>query len=232
MEIQGDLFESFALKELQDHLGEGFEVVLTNNRGTVVSVDRNRFPARARVSRIFGFADSETIRQLSQFISTGGRLPPVVKSFIHEKAPAMKQPRGAGARIRTRGAVYDLEQIAARVWLRYFSGMMKTRIKWGKFAGHRPKRSRRRSIRYGTYDRDQDMVTIHPALDSALVPVEFVEYVVYHEMLHKIIPPRVGLDGTVRFHTKEFRARERLFEGYDMLMKWQKENISSRVKWT
>ncbi|MDH5637208.1 MAG: hypothetical protein OEZ04_01815 [Nitrospinota bacterium] len=213
------------MRELQDHLGAGFEVILTNNRGTVVSVDRNRFPARARVSRIFNFADSETIRQLSLFISGGGRLPTVVKKFIHEKAPAMNPRRGAGARLRTKGAVYDLGPIAARVWLRYFSGLLETRITWGKYPTHRPKRSRRRSIRYGTYDRDLDLVTIHPALDCARVPVEFVEYVVYHEMLHKISPPRVSADGAVRFHTKEFKAKERLFKGYDTLMKWQKENI-------
>ncbi|MDH5511020.1 MAG: hypothetical protein OEZ32_11810 [Nitrospinota bacterium] len=213
------------MRQLQDHLGADFEVILTNNRGTVVSVDRNRTPARARVSRIFNFADSETIRQLGLFISGGGRLPAVVKSFIHERAPALTPRRGGGACLRTKGAVYDLGPIAAKVWRRYFSGPLKTRIMWGKHPNPRPKRARRRSIRYGTYDRDRDLVTIHPALDCARVPVEFVEYVVYHEMLHKIVPPKVSADGAVRFHTREFKALERLFEGYDMLMKWQQENI-------
>ncbi|MDH5478513.1 MAG: hypothetical protein OEY50_09285, partial [Nitrospinota bacterium] len=67
MELQGDLFENHAVNELTKELGPGFDLILTNNRRIIVSVDRNHSPARARVSRLFSMADSETIRQLSRY---------------------------------------------------------------------------------------------------------------------------------------------------------------------
>jgi len=227
MNPQRDLFENHAEATLAQALGPAFEIIFTANRRIMVSVDKRTVPAKARVSNIFTMADRETILQLGRFISRGGGgpLPPIVKHYIHEKAPRQAGTGRKEPRPKTKGKIFDLSQIAAQIALKYFGGAIKTRLTWGRKTNQASKLGKSRSIRFGSYDRDLDMITIHPALDDIRVPRLFLEFVVYHEMLHKIIPPKSGADGRTRFHYGQFKAREREFEGYHQAMQWQKTGI-------
>ena len=56
-------------------------------------------------------------------------------------------------------------------------------------------------------------IRIHPLLDQAFVPRWFLKYVLYHEMLHSVVPTNLcGTEGGV--FTEEFNRRERQFRGY------------------
>ena len=86
------------------------------------------------------------------------------------------------------------------------------------------RKRRRNSIKMGSYSVEDRLIRIHPSLDRPFVPRLFVEWIVYHEMLHqKHDIPVVG--GRRQFHTPEFLAEEATFDGFDRARHWERENL-------
>ena len=58
-------------------------------------------------------------------------------------------------------------------------------------------------------------------LDASDVPQFFLEWIVYHEMLHEIHDMPV-VDGRRIYHTPEFRRAEAQFEHYAESVLWER----------
>jgi hypothetical protein len=71
---------------------------------------------------------------------------------------------------------------------------------------------------------EEALIRIHPVLDAADVPRFFVEWIVYHEMLHEIHDMPV-VDGRRVYHTREFREAESRFEHYADAVLWERSNV-------
>ena len=109
------------------------------------------------------------------------------------------------------GEVYDLDRMFAKLNRRYFDGEIpKPTITWS--------RRRTKSI-LGHHDHVYDSITISKTLDSSDIPEWFVEYILYHEMLHIIHPARL-INGRRYYHTSAFRQDERKFPYYEQSQKW------------
>jgi hypothetical protein len=52
-----------------------------------------------------------------------------------------------------------------------------------------------------------------------------MEYVLYHEMLHAVVPDEFDPNGRRLVHTERFKARERLFPAYRRARRWELENL-------
>ena len=109
------------------------------------------------------------------------------------------------------GRVYNLDRMFSRLNRRFFdSRLEKPTITW----------SQRRTRRIlGHHDRVYETITISKSLDSLEVPEWFVEYILYHEMLHIKHPARL-VNGRRYYHTSAFRADERRFPYYDDAQRW------------
>ena len=109
--------------------------------------------------------------------------------------------------LRHEGRYFDLRQIFDRVNARHFRSRLRgSRGVWGRRRKERPKEY----FIFGSIQEDDRVIRIHPLLDQPFVPRWFLEYVLYHEMLHLRHP--VEHKGARRcVHTEEFRAAERLF---------------------
>jgi hypothetical protein len=119
-----------------------------------------------------------------------------------------------------RGRYHDLDAIFEDVRARYFPDGAAVKICWGRWSG----RTRTRSIRFGVYLPDAQLIRIHPALDQVFVPRFFVEFIVYHELLHHVIPP-MRCNGRYQIHSPAFRQRERQFPAYAQAMAWRKHSL-------
>jgi len=121
--------------------------------------------------------------------------------------------RGRGRKMLSspQGRVYDLDRMFSRLNRRFFQGELeKPTITW----------SQRRTRRIlGHHDRVYETITISKSLDSLDVPEWFVEYILYHEMLHIKHPARL-VNGRRYYHTGAFRADERRFPYYDDAQRW------------
>ncbi len=86
-------------------------------------------------------------------------------------------------------------------------------------------RSRRR---FGHHDGDHNAIVISKTLDDPDVPEFVLDYVVYHELLHIVIPPRLGSGGKRIVHPKEFKQAERRFERWKDAEAWLSALASGR----
>lgn len=118
------------------------------------------------------------------------------------------------------GQHHDLDIILQALRAQYFPDCKSVTIGWGRWSG----RARPRSMRFGVYFPETHHIRIHPALDQAFVPRFFVEFVVYHELLHHVIPP-VSVNGRYYVHTKTFRQRERIFRRYPEAIAWRQRYL-------
>jgi len=193
-------------------------VTLTRNRVTMCSVATGPDGrVRLRLHEAFLAAPDPVLDALHSYIRTGRRHYWAVVADFARTIPADREADDTGARIPPRvSRVHDLQAIAREVNRAYFNGRIKYRIEWGR---ERPARRRRirqrsRSIRFGTWIPGLRVVRIHPLLDDARVPEAFVAYIVFHELLHAVVPPRV-INGRRYDHPPEFRRLERGFAGFD-----------------
>lgn len=121
--------------------------------------------------------------------------------------------RGRGRKMisTARGNVYDLEKMFSKVNRRYFdSSLERPTLTWSQ--------RKTRSI-LGHHDRVYETITISKSLDSAQVPEWFVEFILYHEMLHIKHEARM-INGRRYYHTAAFRQDERRFAKYDEAQRW------------
>ncbi|MFH1377995.1 MAG: SprT-like domain-containing protein [Planctomycetota bacterium] len=107
----------------------------------------------------------------------------------------------------TKGEHYDLDESFERVNQRYFNGTMQrpATIGWS------PRRAQRR---VGCYFHKEDRLMVSRILDDARTPVEILDYVMYHELLHKKYVVYKGIGGRTVYHSPEFREAERLYPDF------------------
>ena len=122
------------------------------------------------------------------------------------------------------GDYFDLKAIFDRINERYFASTPLTgyTITWGRRRRLAPKEY----FVFGSIQEEDRIIRIHPRLDAPFVPLWFIEFVVYHEMLHSVVPDEVCDSGRRRVHTAEFYRRERQFQHYRRARKWEDENLA------
>lgn len=121
----------------------------------------------------------------------------------------------------TLGTHYDLKSIYDEINARYFENRLNLKITW--FGSSMRKARTCRLL--GLYDHSNLIVKIHRLLDHPKFPPYFLSYVVYHEMLHHVYPPKRGRRGRRNVHHSTFKEKERLFADYISARQFEKENI-------
>ena len=123
-------------------------------------------------------------------------------------------PSPAAQRIESKGEHFDLKKLYNEVNAEHFSGKIKLNIGWGRQPKRRNKRRRTRSIVFGSYNRAQNLIRIHPQMDREDMDERFIRYVIFHEMLHHIVPCEKSGDRTLH-HPPNFKKLEKQYPGYD-----------------
>lgn len=202
-------------------LGLPVKLVLTDNRRTMIASRRLEHRVEVRLHRMFVDAPRHVLEELLCYLAEGDpRSSRILSAFVEENRHRVKPRRRI--LLRTRGRHHDLAVIFAQVASDFFpDGVDDVRITWGKMP---PQRRGRRSIRLGTYTHDLELVRIHPALDQAAVPRFFVEFVVFHELLHHVVPARRA-GSRIDYHPPEFRERERQHPAYAQALRWEAEHL-------
>jgi hypothetical protein len=130
-------------------------------------------------------------------------------------AVAMSEIEALGGVVEgTRGAVFDLAAVFDRVNAAYFAGeMARPRLTWSRTFTRR---------KFGHYDHVKDQVMVSSTLDQPHVPEFVVDFLMYHELLHK----RHGIrwvNGRGLAHTRAFYADEAGFPRLAEAEAWLKK---------
>ena len=100
------------------------------------------------------------------------------------------------------GTCVDLMALYGKLNNEYFSGVLPpVGLRWS---------ARRSYRRLGHFDTVTDTIVLSRSLDDPSVPALLVEFVMYHEMLHKKLGV-ARVNGRLRAHTAAFRRAERRF---------------------
>lgn len=193
-------------------------LVLTNNCARMLSVKSNGDGVALRISRVFLSAPLEVLNDAASFIrKRGGRAPLVTKFLRSNPAPVRKTRK---TKARTKGRHHDLGPVFESVNREYFNGSIEAGITWSR---RQRGRVRRRTL--GSYCSRSRMVRINPVLDNPGIPLLFIEYIVYHEMLHAALPA-IEKGGRRLVHSREFREKEKEFKGFKEALAWEKANVA------
>ncbi len=139
------------------------------------------------------------------------------RKLAHPTLPLQRQ-----LNLQHEGDYFDLRAIFDRLNDRHFRNRLRGyKVVWGRWRKELP----RDSFIFGTIQEEDRIIRINPRLDQPFVPLWFLEYVLYHEMLHSVVPDEVGPNGRRQVHTERFYEREKEFPAYRRARRWEEENL-------
>jgi hypothetical protein len=201
------------------------QLAVTDNLRRMVSHTRVRGTRRVRVHMMFLGAPERVRLALVEYIVRGDRRASgVLGEFIDSNSHRIRASRPVTGPLRVRGASHDLAEVLATVNAQYFGGMVgDVLITWGRRT--RPRGKARGTIKLGSYSATERLIRIHPALDRDWVPRYFLSYIVFHELLHHVIPAVPG-----SLHPPALLQREREFRFYERALAWEQKNVGRLLK--
>jgi hypothetical protein len=217
------------LARIQRQVGNGrVELEITDNFSTMISVRSEPGRYVLRLHHMFLHAGSEIVVALARYVERDDRAASrVLNRFIDGQAKSIRRSRrrrAPGPTLEPRGEAHDLRSIFDELNRGYFAGAIAAQITWGPRLSPALRGRQRRTLKMGSYCVEDRLIRIHPSLDRAEVPREFLAWIVYHEMLHQKhdIPLR---GGRRQFHTPAFIADEACYEHIEIARRWEREHL-------
>ncbi len=213
------VFDELSLKEyFQRAATKPIALTLTNNTASMLSIREKASGIFIRLHSMFLNAGNDVLDEICEFLKRKKRAIPRVREFINRNKGELGERKPRLIHIKTQGSYYNLSEIYETLNREYFSNRVSSVITWGNKSSRRMSRKRR----LGSYQKDTDTIRISPFLDSRKVPRYFIEYIVYHEMLHAALAIETG-NGRQKVHSKDFKQQERLFKYYKQALQWEQQ---------
>ncbi len=194
-------------------------LVITDNSSSILSMKDGKKSVSLRLHRIFLSADTHVLNEIAGFIRNSKVKTPFTRSFINRNSSSLKKRAPRRINIEPQGRHFNLLDIFRSINKEYFEGRITASITW---SAKRPRlAARRRTL--GSYSSYSHTIRINPMLDIQRTPEYFIEFIIYHEMLHADIGIETGSARRLA-HSKEFKRREKLFKDYNRTLRWEKKN--------
>ncbi len=209
---------------LMHYLGEetGLNVNIRLSRGKTTMItlkpNVNRTAYQLRLHPMFITAPREIHEILAAWLQfpNAPKHQKKLQQYIKANRPEPIAAPPDQTKLQTRGTYYNLKTLRDEVNASCFKNQLDVSITWGQM----PKKTRRRSIRFGSYSPHENLVRIHPLLDQQFVPEYFIRYIVFHEMLHAFVGIKHGKNGRRIIHSKKFLTLEQQYVDYERANAW------------
>lgn len=221
--------------ELEGMLNQAVDVVFTNNQRRMVSVRMDHGRLQVRLHHLFAYAEHSVLKAIAQMRmgDPAGRI--TLRNYVKEHQHCVTRTQSLASRMRglyTQGKCLDLaDQLEeSRNLFKDLSPQITPTlppppthehplaITWGRNGRGS------RTIRFGSYSPSHHLIRIHPALDQDWVPSFFVNFVVYHEFLHSVIPAEQH-QGRRVIHTETFYRVEQMHPKYEQALQWERKHV-------
>lgn len=213
-------------EKISKHLNIELELVINENRSTMLSIlERKRDRARLSMHRMFLDAPENVISAIAHYVRGTRReqmgQKHVLRGYIQNNLARFNYSHKLDKnKLIVKGAYYNLHLIYETLNHKYFQGKLQLDITWFGSPSHR----RRTRIIFGQYYDHLKLIKIHRMMDHPFFPDYFVHFVIYHEILHEVVPGYVDARGIFRSHGEEFKRRERQFVDYEKATFWERAN--------
>lgn len=213
-------------ERLKSLVGARLELHVHRNRSVLLRFERALFKTRLFLHEAFLSAPEEIAQALSTYVRSSARdrvASSLLNGFV-ETIETKKAKRPLA--IETQGTHYDLAEAFERIHAEYFeSSLDVVGITWFKTPVRRG-----RSITLGQFDSERRLVKINGVLDSEKCPPFFLDFVVFHELLHAKIPPTFDAKRRRRvIHGPDFRQAERAYPHYRDAVAFQREHFGRHL---
>ena len=214
----------FQLKEhalktfLENASSKKLSIVITDNSTSMISIKEKKGAVIIRLHRMFLCAENDVLNEIVDYIKNNRKKTPLIREFINRNTHSLKKSTPRKVTIRTKGSHHDLKEIYHSINQKYFSEKISASITWGAKS---PKQSAAKRT-LGSYSYHNNIIRINPRLDSIKVPRYYMEFLVYHEMLHADIGVK-NVNGRRIVHSGEFKKREKEFSQYKRAVEWEKK---------
>lgn len=211
--------DEYGLKTfLENASSKKLSVVITNNSTSMLSINEKKGIVSIRLHRMFLCAGSDVLSEIADYIKHNRKNTPLIREFINRHVHSLKKNPPQKITIRTEGKHHNLKEMYHSINMEYFKGKLSASITWGTKS---PKRTAAKRT-LGSYSYHTNTIRINPALDSKKIPQYYMEFLVYHEMLHADIGVK-NVNGRHIVHSGEFKQREKLFCHYKKAVEWEKK---------
>lgn len=209
-------------EELSRRTGRRVLLCLTDNRRRMLSVRPRDDLLEVRLQRIFLDSPSEVLDEIAALLSGGRTDRSALRRFTADRFrenPDAVRPRSNPSPARAASSHHDIIRYAESLNETYLGGRSTAQVVWGR----RNNRRGRRSIRFACYDPDRNLIIMNRKLDAPDIPAYFVEYVLFHEMLHEVLGIGQRADGRRDIHGSLFKLMESTFPDYDKAVRFERE---------
>lgn len=142
----------------------------------------------------------------------------LLRSKSKQKRVPTKSYKPRAVKIQLKGKHFDLKELYDQINAKYFESKLELGITW---VGNKDSMPRTR-VMFGSYTHGRKLIKIHRRLDQPHIPHYFISFIVYHEMLHHVLPP-VKENRKYRIHHGAFTQKEKEFEEYSLAKSYSKE---------
>jgi len=210
--------------------GGPVQLAVTDNRRRMITHSKSRGTLRVRVHMMFLGAPDRIRDALVAYVVHGHKeASQVIGDYIDQNLHRIRAWRPVPGPLKTRGEVHDLVAILAELNHEYFGGALgDVLVTWGRRTSCE-RGKERRTIKLGSYSAVERLIRVHPVLDRPWVPRYFVAYIVYHELLHHVVP-EVRVGRRTILHPPEFVRREREFRHYERAVAWEHKHIDRLLR--
>lgn len=181
-------------------------------RSTFISVIRCKSDLRISLHKLFLDAPEQVKEAVVEYcLKRDQKSHRIIKNYANRYfLDADYTHRLNVKKLKSKGKCFDLKQIMDNLNLIYFKGLLNLNITWFE----KPKYRKFRHITFGSFDKNLNLVRINRMLDISDFPFYFINYIVYHEMLHYVCKEQLAENGQRKIHTKDFKQKEKEFAYY------------------
>ena len=211
--------------------GGSLEIKFTRNSSTLVSLSQRRGIGILRLHQLFCKAPAELLGDVIRlcFSNTGRSHSRMIRSRIldyiganrHLAIATMSTPRYC----MPGGRVYDLEKILRRV-IRKLVPERRLKSSRPAIGWSRQATTELMGKWIETPPTEPNVILINRLLDDERVPSCYIEFNVYHEILHDLFSISRSHGRWVQ-HSNEFLEREKAFPHYARVMEWETNELKS-----
>ena len=211
--------------QLQQLTGRTICLIITDNATSMLSVKRKPENMIVRLHKMFLYAGTDVCREVADFIKKGRCDNQLLRSFIRQNSSSLKQRTPVRVKPRVKGVTYCLKTMFESLNSEYFDGKISAAITWGR--SNSKQRVKMRTL--GSYNAETNTIRINTMLDKKTVPPHFLEFVIYHEMLHAWLGIKAR-NGRRSIHSRDFRLHEKKFRHYVTAMEWEKRHFDVKQR--
>lgn len=118
---------------------------------------------------------------------------------------------------QTKGVCYDLREVFVSLNNTYFQNKVEASLRWGSPCSL----TSYQTVRMAKDGKPVNLITIAGVYNHPDVPKFALDAVMYHEMLHIVVPP-YKKNGRRVIHSPEFKRMERQFAFFEQWCEWEK----------